>query len=95
MITLIDIQKRLAEVIKQSGMTQSALAEKLGVKQQQISCYIKGIKMPALDTLANLCAILDVDTNDILCIDLYGKERKTVNITDSFNNFTNNGSFKI
>ncbi len=24
--------------------------------------------MPALDTFANLCAILDVDANDILCI---------------------------
>ncbi|MDE5943681.1 MAG: helix-turn-helix domain-containing protein [Clostridia bacterium] len=50
-------------------MTQSELAKKLGVKHQQISCYIKGQKMPAIDTLANLCKILDVDTNYILCQD--------------------------
>ena len=28
-------------------------------------------KMPALDTLANLCAIIDADANDILCVDEY------------------------
>ena len=67
MITLEQIQIRLAETIKQSGLTQSELAAKLGIRHQQISCYIKGQKMPALDTLANLCKILDVDTNYILC----------------------------
>ena len=69
MITLAQIQSRLAECIKQSGMTQNELATKLGIKHQQISCYIRGQKMPALDTLANLCKILDVDTNYILCQD--------------------------
>lgn len=66
MITLEEIQKRLSEAIKQSGMTQSAIAHKLGIKQQQISCYVQGKKMPALDTFANLCAVLDVDPADIL-----------------------------
>ncbi|MBQ7879377.1 MAG: helix-turn-helix transcriptional regulator [Clostridia bacterium] len=68
MITLEQIQKNLAETIKQSGMTQTALAKKLGVSQQTISHYVKGDKMPALDTLANLCVVLDVDANDILCV---------------------------
>ncbi len=71
MITLSQIQKKLVEIIKQSGMTQTALAQKLGVRQQTISHYIKGDIMPALDTFANLCAILDVDPADILCIDEY------------------------
>ncbi|MBQ8374693.1 MAG: helix-turn-helix transcriptional regulator [Clostridia bacterium] len=68
MITLTQIQAKLAEAIKQSGLSQTALAEKLGVKQPTISHYVKGDKMPALDTFANLCAVLDVDANDILCI---------------------------
>ena len=68
MITLTQIQIKLAEAIKQSGMTQTALAQKLNVRQQTISHYVKGDKMPALDTFANLCAILDIDSNDILCI---------------------------
>mgnify|MGYP000568684746 FL=1 len=69
MIVLEDIQKRLAEAITQSGISQSELARRLGIKQQQISCYIHGKKMPALDTLANLCKILDADANYILCQD--------------------------
>lgn len=73
MITLKEIQTRIAEAIKQSGLTQTALAEKLGIRQQTISYYIKGDKMPALDTFANLCAVLDLDANDILCIEEYGK----------------------
>ena len=69
MVTLTQIQKKIAEAIKQSGITQTTLAQKLGIKQPTISHYIKGDKMPALDTFANLCAILDIDANEILCID--------------------------
>ena len=68
MITLEQIQKNVAGTIKQSGLTQTVLAKKLGVSQQTISHYVKGDKMPALDTLANLCVVLDVDANDILCV---------------------------
>lgn len=69
MVTLSQIQERLAESIKQSGYTQKQIAEQLGIKQSQISCYIHGKKMPALDTLANLCKVLDLDANYILCLD--------------------------
>ncbi|MDE7075943.1 MAG: helix-turn-helix domain-containing protein [Clostridia bacterium] len=67
MITLEQIQKRLAEVIKQSGMSQTTIAKALNITQSNISHYLKGDKMPALDTLANLCKLLDIDTNYILC----------------------------
>ena len=69
MITLEQIQTRLAETINQSGMSQSELARRLGVKHTQISCYVHGKKMPALDTFANLCKLLDVETDYILCQD--------------------------
>lgn len=71
MITLNKIHERLAEAIKQSGLSQSELACRLNIRQSNISHYIKGDKMPALDTFANLCAVLDVDANDILCISDY------------------------
>lgn len=68
MVILKQIQIKLAEAIKLSGMPQAELARLLGVSQSLISHYLHGNKMPALDTFANLCKILDVDTNDILCI---------------------------
>ena len=68
MITLDLIKVKLAEAIKQSGLSQSELARRLNIRQSNISHYIKGDKMPALDTLANLCVILDVDANEILCV---------------------------
>lgn len=67
MVTLEEIRKRLIEAIEQSGMTQTAIANAVNVKPTQICSYLKGRKMPALDTLANLCKLLDVDANYILC----------------------------
>ena len=68
MITLEQIRERMCEAIHQGGITQTELAKRLNIKPTQISSYIHGRKMPALDTFANLCAVLDVDANDILCI---------------------------
>lgn len=68
MIKLEDIRLRLVEAIKNSGISQVELANKLGLKQPTISRYLVGGIMPALDTLANICKILDLDANYILCI---------------------------
>ena len=68
MITTKDISKKLAEAIRHSGVTQKELAEKIGIRQQQISSYIKGKTLPSIYTLANLCFILGLDANDILCL---------------------------
>lgn len=35
--------------------------------------------MPALDTFANLCAILDIDANEILCLN----NQQSTNSTDN------------
>lgn len=69
MITLKQIQSRLAEAIKQSGLTQTAIANALKITQSNISHYLKGSKMPAIDTLANLCKLLDIDANYLLCLE--------------------------
>lgn len=71
MITIDQIKAKIQDAIRLSGMTQTEIAQAVGIKQQQISCYLKGQKMPALDTFANLCAVLDLDANDILCVTDY------------------------
>ena len=69
MITLELIQKRLIEAIKQSGISQKEIAENLNVTISAVSHIFNGDNLPALDTFAKLCKILDVDTNYILCQD--------------------------
>lgn len=71
MITLEQIRKKMVESIKNSGITQTEIAHRLGISPATISHYVRGDKMPALDTFANLCAILEEDSNDILCIGEY------------------------
>lgn len=71
MIELDKIRQKIIEAIKQSGLTQTALAKKIGVCHQAIGQYLHQNAMPALDTLANLCAVLDLDANEILCVDTY------------------------
>ena len=68
-ITLNDIHLRLCECIRESGCTQTHLAELLGISPATISHYLRGDKFPALDTLANLCRILDVSPAYILCFE--------------------------
>lgn len=69
MITLEQIHKRISESIKQSGYTQIKLAEMLHVTQSSVAHYVRGDYLPSLDTLANLCKILDVSPSYILCFE--------------------------
>ena len=68
MITLEQIHGKIKEAIKLSGLSQGEISRSLGVTHQTVSHYVKGDKMPALDTLANLCVVLDLDANEILCV---------------------------
>ena len=74
MITIDKFQTKITEAIRQSGLTQIELARRLGIKQQTVSAYVHQSKMPSLDTFANLCAVLDIDANEILCISSYKPE---------------------
>ena len=66
MITIEQIRQNLKEAIKNSGFTQTLLAQRLGIRQQTVQQYLSGKALPALDTFANLCVVLDVDPADIL-----------------------------
>lgn len=72
MVTLEHIQTALADALKQRTITQDELAKKIGVNQSMISHYITGRSMPALDTLSRICSVLDLDANEILCIEREG-----------------------
>ena len=65
MITLEQIRERLIQEIKVSGMSYTDIANKLNISRSSISHYVRGDILPALDTLANLCQILDLDADYI------------------------------
>ena len=69
MINNETILSRIAEAIIQSGMSQTQIAREIGVCQQAVSSYVKCKKMPALDTFANLCKVIDADPGYILGLD--------------------------
>lgn len=95
MINIEQIQEKIKEAIKQSGMTQTKIAKLIGVKQQTINCYLSGKANPGLDTFANLCAVLDLDSEDILCIKDFNKNNESkIEIHNSFNNNSGNINFR-
>ena len=68
---LTDIQLRLRECIRRSGITQKELAKKIGVSAHTVSKYMKADVFPALDTFAKLCSALDVSANYVLGLGEY------------------------
>ena len=72
MITLIQIKSKFQEAIKEaihySGLSQSDVARRINVKPQTVHEYLTGKSMPAFDTFANLCQVLDLDPAEILCL---------------------------
>ena len=68
MITTEEIRAQLIDAIEYSGLKKTEIAEKIGIKQPTLSQYLSGRAMPSLETFANLCKILDLDANEILCI---------------------------
>ena len=68
MIKIEEIQKRLREAIEYGTISQKELAEKLGINPSTVSKYMRQDKYPSLDTFANICDILDVSADEILCL---------------------------
>lgn len=64
------ISTNLGENIKEmrlrKNMTQSQLANKLGVSKQVISAYEKGKRMPSYDILFKLANIFSTTINDLI-----------------------------
>ena len=95
MITVEQIRLKLQEAIKHSGMTQTEIAKRLNIYQSAVQQYLSGRAMPALDTFANLCDVLDLDANEILCIDEHSPDSKRTTVNNSFNGTNLSGNFKF
>ena len=57
------------EALKYSQISQSTLAQKVGVSKQSISDFKNGRSFPSIQTLSLICQVLDVSADYLLGID--------------------------
>lgn len=76
--------KRLSLLRKDHNMSQSELAEKLGVTQQTVSKYENGSREPDAETLKLLSSIFNVSIDYLLC-NSDNKSEATEKISGSLN----------
>ena len=74
MITYSQIQIKLAKAIEQSKYTKAEISKEIGIKETSLDKYLYGNTKPPVYIFANLCKILNLDANDILCVADYKKK---------------------
>ena len=57
---------RIKEVLKEKGIKQIWLAEKLGKSYNMVNAYAKNRNQPRLEVLNDIANILDVDIKDLI-----------------------------
>ena len=62
----LEFPERLATLRKAAGMTQLALAERVGITVLQIQRYEKGSSQPTLDVIRRLALALSVSADDLV-----------------------------
>ena len=63
----IKIGRFITECRKRNHLTQMQLAEKLGITDKAISKWERGITMPDTSIMLELCDILGISVNELLC----------------------------
>jgi len=57
---------RIKEVLKEKGIKQIWLAEKIGKSYNMVNGYVQNRKQPSLELLNEIAKILDVDVKDLI-----------------------------
>ena len=75
----IKIGRFIAERRKKAGLTQLQLAEKLGITDKAISKWERGLAMPDTSIMLELCDIISISVNELLCgekLDMENNDQK-------------------
>lgn len=83
---LLKFSKNLQEIMTIHKITQQELANKIGTTQATVNRWIKGVNEPDLNTLLEICLLLDITPNEILG---YDDIEICKNINNSFNKINN------
>ncbi len=62
----MDLHKRIKKLRQDKEWTQQELADKVGVKQKQISSYETGVSKPSANVLMRIAEVFDVSTDSLL-----------------------------
>ncbi len=68
------IDRFIAERRKRVSLTQLQLAEKLGITDRAVSKWETGKAMPDASIMLELCGVLKISVNDLLCGEVVGME---------------------
>ena len=71
----MDIHQRIKRLRQEKNWTQAELAQKLGIRQKQISAYECGTTKPSTEVLIKLAEAFDVSL-DYLAFEVQGKNTK-------------------
>ena len=71
----LKIGKFISEKRKSKGMTQAQLAEKLGITDRAVSKWETGKSMPDVSLMLELCSLLGITVNDMLCGEVVSMEK--------------------
>lgn len=63
------IGERILELRKNKSMTQDELAGRMGITPQALSKWERGLSLPDVGLLANLCGVLDVSADYLLGVE--------------------------
>ena len=66
MPTILVTMNRIKEVLKQKGIKQIWLANKLGKSYNMVNSYVQNRQQPRLEVLNDIAEILDVDVRKLL-----------------------------
>lgn len=89
------IGKFIAKSRKNKNMTQSDLAEKLGVTDKSISNWENGRNMPDLSLFKPLCDELDISINDLISGEKISKEKYQAKLEENIVNTIDYSNKKI
>lgn len=62
----MEFGENIKKARKTAGMSQTDLADQLGVKQKDVSRWENDVHMPNLEMLVKICRALDVSSDQIL-----------------------------
>ena len=66
MPTILVTMNRIKEVLKEKGIKQIWLADKLGKSYNMVNGYVQNRQQPRLEILMSISEILDVDIKELI-----------------------------